>query len=223
MKWIIGGVLAACIAQSGYADITYAIDDGAAELAVGIDPDEDLVWLNTFGVLPGGDVVDSITVAWGRPGGRSPLNGLTALLLLYDDATGGSPEDAALLWSREVTIADANTPTLHEFDVPLVSVSGTLVVGVLFSNPTAGQRFVAPLDRSEPAFADRSYIGFDTSIDPGDLGGITPGNFGTTESFGLAGNYVVRAHAVPGSGSGLVLLAGCGASLGRRRRDPIRA
>src|SRR5262245_5725142 len=79
-------------APSGWAaDVNYSIDDGTAERAIGIDPGEDTLWFNTFPVQPGGEVIDSISVAYGRPNLGQALNGLNVLVLLYEDADGGDP------------------------------------------------------------------------------------------------------------------------------------
>src|SRR5690242_15888385 len=96
------------IRPSGWAaTVDYAIDDGTAERAIGIDPGEDTLWFNTFPVQSGGEVIDSISVAYGRPNLGQALNGLNVLVLLYEDQDGGDPFNAVLKTSVNAVIANA--------------------------------------------------------------------------------------------------------------------
>src|SRR3954453_23489708 len=79
------------IVPSGWADVTYVYDDGSSERGIGIDPGEDSLWFNRFTVAPGGEVITSISAAFGRPGSSNVLNGLPIKVLLYEDADGGAP------------------------------------------------------------------------------------------------------------------------------------
>src|SRR5262245_24182647 len=96
--------LAVSIPRLAHADAEYTLADGAAELAVSIDPAETLVWMNTFPVDAAGPYVDTIRVAYGRVGGPSALNNLPVRILLYEDPNGGSPQDARLVWSFSTVI-----------------------------------------------------------------------------------------------------------------------
>ena len=86
-------------AAAGWADVSYSYDDGSAERAIGIDPGEDSLWFNRFAVAPGGEVINSIAAAFGRPGIAVALNGLPIKVLLYEDIDGGSPWNATLVRS----------------------------------------------------------------------------------------------------------------------------
>jgi hypothetical protein len=188
-------IVAALRGATARADANYAIADGAAELAVSIDPGESMVWLNTFPVDPGGSYIDAIRVAYGRVGGPSALNGLPIRILLYEDVNGGSPQDAVLKWSLSATIANANTNVLNVYRVPELLIAGNLVAAVLFENTTAEAKGIGALDRTLPTFPNRSYVGFFAgSIDPTNLGAIPAEQFGTIEGFGSAGNFRVEAH-----------------------------
>src|SRR5262245_4221236 len=88
------------------ADVVYVLDDGSSELAIGIDPNEDQIWFNRFDVQAGGDVITSISVAYGRPGGPSALDGLPVTIVLYEDTNGGSPLDAVLKASLNTIVAN---------------------------------------------------------------------------------------------------------------------
>src|SRR5262245_31441554 len=93
------------------ADVPYAIDDGSSELGVGIDPGEDSLWFTQFPVQAGGEVINSISVAYGRPGGVSALDGLPVKILLYEDPDGGLPWNSVLKTSIDTTVANGNSNT----------------------------------------------------------------------------------------------------------------
>jgi len=176
------------------ADAEYTLADGAAELTVSVDPSEALVWMNTFPVDAGGAWIDTIRVAYGRVGGPSALNNLPVRILLWEDANGGSPQDAVLRWATTTVIANANTNVLNVYRLPSMQVQGTLVVGAIFANTTVVSKGVGALDTTLPTSSGRSYVGFAASIDPANLGAIPAGQFGTMESFGTSGNFRVEAH-----------------------------
>lgn len=182
------------LATPALADHIYSITDAAAELAIGIDPDESMVWMNTFPVDPTGAWIDSISVAYGRAGGPSALNGLPVTILLYEDGNGGSPQDAVLRWSTTATIANGNTNLLNLYRCPAFLIQGNLVAAVLYQNTTGVFVAIGALDTTAPSFADRSYFGFASSIDAANLGAIPAGQWGTIESSGNAGNFRITAH-----------------------------
>ena len=176
------------------ADATYAIADAAAELAVSIDPGEAMVWMNTFPVDPAGTYVDAVKMAYGRVGGPSSLNGLSIRVLVYEDANGGSPQDAVLKWSTSTVIANANTNTLNTYRLPATLIHGNLVAAVFFDNQTALSKAIAALDTTAPTLAGSSYLGFAEILDPANLGGIPAAQWGTIEGFGSVGNFRIEAH-----------------------------
>lgn len=178
------------------ADTSYSITDGTAEQVISIDPGEAMVWMNTFPVDPAGGWVDSISVAYGRPGSFSTLNGQPVTILLYEDLNGGSPQDARLKWSFGTTIANANLNVYNTYSLPAMLVQGNLAVAALYQNGTAVAKFIAPLDTSVPSFANRSYVGFAATIDPQNLTSVPPGQWGTIESFGSNGNFRIDAHGL---------------------------
>jgi hypothetical protein len=196
-KFWIGAAMAVAASFPGTsvrADAEYSIADGAAELAISIDPGESMVWMNTFPVDPGGSYIDTIRVAYGRVGGPSTLNGLAVRILLYEDVSGGSPQDAVLKWSLATTIANANTNVLSIYRVPEMLITGNLVAAAHFENATSVAKGIGALDRTLPFFLERSYVGFAGSIDPTNLGAIPAEQFGAIEVFTQAGNFRLEAH-----------------------------
>lgn len=180
--------------EPAQADAEYSISDGAAELALSIDPSESLVLFNTFAVDPAGVYIDQVRIAYGRVGGPTPLNGQAVRILLYEDLDGGSPQNATLLWSFDTTVANGNTNTLNLYAVPLIRVRHTLVAGFYYRNINPLPVFIGALDTTPPHFAGRSYFGFAASIDPANLGAIPPSQFMTQEASGNSGNYRIEAR-----------------------------
>jgi len=202
-----------------WADSLYSITDGAAEIAVGVDPQESMVWMNTFPVAAGSEYINSIRVAYGRVGGPSALNGLPVTILLYEDQDGGSPQDAVLKLSLNGVIANANTNTLNAYAIPPTLIQGTLVAAVLFENTTTVGKFLSALDTTAPSIANRSFLGFAAELDPGDLVSIPPEQWGTMESFGTTGNFRIEAFGIatpePATAC-LITLAGVAMARSRR-------
>ncbi|MBC8107835.1 MAG: hypothetical protein H7Z14_14700 [Anaerolineae bacterium] len=195
-------------APSGWAaDVSYAIDDGSAERAIGIDPGEDTLWFNTFPVQPGGEVVDSISVAFGRPGITQQLNGLNILVLLYEDADGGDPWNALLKTSVNGITANANTNTLNVYNITPTEMHGTMLAAVIFRNTTAVNRFISSSDETAPNLPNRSFFAFTIDdMNQNDLSSIPAGQRGPLESL-VAGNWLVRAHGTPVPEPGCALAA----------------
>ncbi len=126
----------------------------------------DLMWLNSYQVAAGGELIKSIDLTWGAP--PRPLNtgnsttpttnGLAdwqnraypATVLLYSDPNNdGNPNDAKLLAQADTTIANPNTPqfTTTPINPTELKVGQTFFVGALVRNVVRDQR---------PATADLS-------------------------------------------------------------------
>ncbi|MGZ5672975.1 MAG: PEP-CTERM sorting domain-containing protein [Burkholderiales bacterium] len=122
----------------GTADaITYSLDDGTAEIGVGIVPN--MTFGNHFTVVPGGQTIGSISIAW--QGG----NGTPVTVKLWSDPNGdGNPSDAILLSSIVGVISNANTNTFITYDIPDVTLLlPSFFVGASVVNPAAIAAFAA--------------------------------------------------------------------------------
>jgi hypothetical protein len=171
-------------------DFTYSIDDGTAENSIGLTSGGNLLCLNEFTVTGGNNIINSIAIAWGTPSFPDPtLNGLAYTAYLWNDPNGdGSPTDATVLASASGVVSGAGTDT---FDITAISPTHVLTANFFVGfviNHLPGQ-FPAAFDQTNP-LPNRSWIS---------LGG-NPNNMSdaaTIESFGLVGNWMVRADAVP--------------------------
>ena len=211
-------------APAALAQVDYAIDDGFAELAIAITGGESAIWMTTFPVQPGAEMIDRIDVMFGRPNGSSPLNGRPVSILLYEDVDGGSPVNAVLRQTFDTVIANANSTVINQYALVPTAITGHLVAAVLFENASPLTLGIAPLDRTAPTLANRSYFGFSPGdLDAANLASLPPGTFGPIESFGSSGNWVLRAHGTPiPEPAGATLLTGLLslAIAGRRAQRP---
>jgi len=194
---LLAALLCLLAASAARADVLYSIDDGTAELGLGIDSGEDMIWFNRFPVQPGGEVITSISAAYGRPGGQVIPNGLPVSILLYQDTNGGSPFDATLLREIPALTANCNTNVLNNYAIPATAVSGDLLAAVLIRNQSGVTLFLAPLDRTAPSFSDASFYAFDVGLNQTNLDAVPIANRGTTESLGFPGNFLIRANGTP--------------------------
>jgi hypothetical protein len=175
--------------------VEYAIDDGSAERSVSIDTGEDTIWLNTFPVQAGGEVIQSISVSFGRPGLSQSLDGLPIKILLYEQADGTSLQAAVLKQSVDATTANANSLAMNSYPIPPTTIHGTLIAAVLFRNNTGASKAISSLDTDTPTLANRSFYGFASAINEADLSTIPSAQFGSIESLGQTGNWVLRANS----------------------------
>lgn len=203
-------------------DLTnYQYDDGTFEDGIGIGGTStfDIIWLHQFTVSGGDNNITAIQAAIGSPLDTRNYNGLPMTVLLYSDATGGSPADATLLTSMNSVVANGNTGILNNYDIPdTVVPTSTFFVAVMMRNLPGANGYVAAEDNQAPTQAGVSYAGFTvgTAINENNLSTLGA-NLGTIEGFGLPCNWGLRATGVPAPGS-LGLLAVGGLVAARRRR-----
>ena len=198
----------------------YSIDDGIADGAVGANysgATNQAAFLNTFSLVGGDSAINKISIKFGlAPGPSNNLLGLSFTALIYSDANGGTPWDGSLVWTGSGTISSVSS-TFVDIAVPDVGVASNFAVGFLFNAPSGGLYYPAGFDTSAP-LAGRSYVAIteaNGTLDLNDLGAAP--NRGAVESFGaeFAGNFMIRANAVPAPGA--IAFLGI-AGLARRRR-----
>jgi len=206
-------VSALLVGTSASADL-YSIGDGVAEDAIGVNtPGFQTVYLNTFSLTGTDTSINQIGIAFGFPSSGTSLIGQSFTAVLYSDANGGTPWDGTLVWSSVGTIT--SVATYINIAVPDVAVAGNFAVGFLFTTPATGLFFPAGLDETAPV-SNRSFVGFNSSVDINNLSAIPSNRRDTIEAFGFPGNWTITANGIPAPGA--LALLGVAGLIGRRRR-----
>lgn len=210
--------------NGGFGDmVNYSHDDGTVENGIGITGTNpfDIIWLNRFTVVAGGETITHVQGAIGSPADTRVYDGLAMTVLVYEDVDGGSPTNATLLTSHNTVVANGNTGLLNNYDIPDTAITTSeFWIAIVMKNLPGGNGFVASIDQDGPADPGVSYAGFTIpggTLNEANLATIPVGQLGTIEGFGLPGNWVLRATGIPAPASvGLFAIAGLIA--GRRRR-----
>ncbi len=139
------------------------IDDGTAENGVGLTTGGDIIELNEFAVIPGSEIITSISIAFGTPLFPDPsLNGLSYTAVLWSDPNGdGSPTDAVVLATAPGTVSQAGTDTFIVSNItPTTVTTPNFFVGCIITS-RAGQ-FPAALDDIGSVFINPSFLASDS-------------------------------------------------------------
>ncbi|MBE9032326.1 PEP-CTERM sorting domain-containing protein [filamentous cyanobacterium LEGE 11480] len=245
MRWLIdplkplalictGSVLSVLVVDApSHAVVLYQNDslDSTGEnrlFPVGLQPTQpdytgqivgDLMWLNTYTVQTGGEVLDSISLTFGgqpQTDGSAPsgladwqTNPYPVTALLYGDPNNdGNPIDAQLLAQADGIVQNPDTLQLTTFNIAPteLAVGQNFFVGALFRNLERDQRpATADLRSADPAAstAARSWFaignhgdGQPSNIDINDLSNnFVPGNGGQSPVPlpSIYGSWVLRA------------------------------
>jgi hypothetical protein len=222
-------------AGAARADIIYSVDDGTSEFTTGFSvTGGSVVFANRFTAVPGGEVITSISVAYGLPGvgPGAVLPGTPLDVILFRDQNGGAtPDHPVLLASAPTSVTNPNTNTFIQVPITPTAVTGNFFAGVLVSNLPPQGVFPIAFDTNNPQDAsfgawfsfpiDLSRVntmGFDPSVPANVDLRLNSNNFVAV----IDGNYLIRATGVPGPSvpepSTLALLALGGVALAGWRR-----
>ena len=183
-----------------FPDSTYMIDDGSAEDAIGLTGGGDVIALNEFAVVPGNETITSVSIAWGTAAFPDPsLNGLSYTAVIWSDPNGdGNPSDAAVLATAPGTVTNAGTDTFVSSTFNTTVTTANFFVGFLITHGDG--QFPAAFDETPPTLSNRSYIAGGAS-GTGDINNLNNNDLAVApiESFGLIGNWLIRADAGNGS------------------------
>jgi hypothetical protein len=215
----LGGTILASVALAlllggagaARADIIYSVDDGTSEFTTGLGPTPggSVVFANRFTAVPGGNVITSISVAYGLPGvgPGAVLPGTPLDVILFRDQNGAAtPNNPVLLASAPTSVQNPNTNTFIEVPITPTAVTGNFFAGVLVSNLPPGGVFPIAFDRDNPQ--DASFGAWFTSPIP--LSQVNTMGFDPTVTADqdlrlnsndfvavIDGNYLIRATGVP--------------------------
>jgi PEP-CTERM motif len=183
-------VVAVGLSAHSASALTYSIDDGTAEDSVGAGAGT-FLFLNSFAVVPGQNTINSISIAWGTPAFPDPtLNGLPYTAYLWSDPNNdGSPTDAVILASGAGVISAEGTNTFLTTNItPTTVLTSNFFVGFVITQ--GNNQFPAAFDTTAPTLPNRSWVTL--SGNPNNLSDAA-----TIESFGLVGNWLIRADSIP--------------------------
>ena len=225
--WLVPAAAALLVTSSpATAGLSFLVDDGSAETSIGVNngvTGSPFGWANRFTNTTGFVInLQDIQVAFGRIGGppgdnligdavdagiwidaAATGNAANATLAITWTLPGGIHADDGVTFANHAIPGGVNIPVGADFYVGLIDVQSGLD-GLI--------RFPAALDTT--ASLGRSWAWFNGDVfNPMDKAHT----IGTIDSFGLPGNWMIRATGIPAPGA-LALLGVAGLAGMRRRR-----
>ena len=159
------------------------------------------LWLQRF-TPPSGSyplTLQHIQITWPSTGGVTP--GLQARLVVYLDADGdGDPSNAVLLHQELVTVGSIDTFEDYPVNVP-VTGPGDIYLGFEDYWAEGGyQPLLYPAAIDTDASQGRSWVAGMSNGNPPDINNLGNNDLiGTIDSFGLPGNWMIRASGDTGA------------------------
>ena len=184
--------------------VNYQVDDGTNENNIGLNATAtgtatQFMWFNRFDIAPA-DLplqIDQVRIFWDPTTTGPPQVGNAISIEIFSDNDANPANGAVHVYTENDTIAQVGTT----FDVynlttpPGLPTALNLLVGVVDRWITSGvspSTFPAAIDQT--ATAGRSWVAATATGTP-PVPPVVPstGLFGTIDSFGLAGNWLIRA------------------------------
>ncbi|MEZ4767464.1 MAG: proprotein convertase P-domain-containing protein [Caldilineales bacterium] len=202
--------LAGLAAEAPEALVSLVVDDGTYENSIGLTnqvTNNAAVWFNRF--TPTSDypfTLQQMQILWPTVAdAQINLVGQPVTLLVYTDTDGdGNPANATLVYQENKVIAvqDGFTFDVYNLTVPVVlNGPGDVLIGFVDAWNLGGQtaaNFPAAIDQT--ASQGRSWIAGNgtTGVDP-DINNLANNSiFGTIDSLGLPGNWMIRGYGETG-------------------------
>lgn len=188
------------------ASKTYKWDDGASEDAIAFGngtSNVPAIWFNQFKTVKGGEAIQSVEVAYGTKANSTTakqLNGTKVTIGIWSDPNNdGDPTDAVLIGSVKGKISKANKDAFitYTFAKPVVvGKAGTsFFVGDVTPAETTAEFFFQGIDTT--ASAGHSWVAAQANGGKLNIKKIGKNDtVGTIDSFGLPGNWLIRANGV---------------------------
>ncbi len=187
--------------------VDLVLDDGTAENSIGVNDSVSayqFIWMNRFtpGVADFPFNLEQISILW--PSGQV-IAGSSVELVVYQDIDGdGNPVNAEVMGVYNVTIQNVDGTTWDNYtltDPLLLGGPGDILIGAInrwVTSAVSPAQWPANIDTT--ASQGRSWIGW-WNTDPPVPPVLPPDNtFGTIDSLGFAGNWMIRASGTTASG-----------------------
>lgn len=186
--------------------VAYMVDDGTNENNVGLNntmagTTTQFLWFNRFDVDPL-DLplqVDQVRIFWDPTPAGPAMVGNAISIEIFSDSDANPANGATHVYTENDTVAQVGT-MFDMYDLttpPQIPAAANLLVGAVNRWVTSGvspTSFPASIDQT--ASAGRSFVASSASGTP-PAPPVVPsdGLFGTIDSFGLPGNWLIRATA----------------------------
>jgi uncharacterized membrane protein len=189
-------------AQQRGSNVDLILDDGTAENSIGLTAGGQFLWLNRFTPDPSAFPfkLDNVQILYQSGTGVNP--GDLIDIYVYEDTDGdGDPGTGANFIAKFNNVAVQNADGVN-FDLypldpaPVLNGPGDVLIAVV--NRTAGTsagEFPAAIDQTSSQV--RSWVGAYGGNPPDPPPLPAPSLWGTIDSFGLAGNWMVRGQGSP--------------------------
>ena len=181
----------------------FILDDGTAENGIGLTNGGQFLWFNRFTPAPADLPFDLDEVQVLFNSGTGTGVGDAVDIYIYTDADGNPANGATFVGSETgLTVQALDSFSTYALSPTIpITVAGDLLVMVVNRGSIAIGDFPAALD--ETVSQGRSWVGFDAAP-PADPPVLPTTTMGTIDSFGLPGNWMIRANGAP-SGPSLFL------------------
>jgi hypothetical protein len=147
--------------------VGYALDDGTRDGNYGFGGIADVLWMNQFTTVEGGETIGRIDVVLGNA-----FAGVEYRVGLWSDPNGdGAPDDARLLATAPAVAENGNTSIFNEIAIEPTSIgpAGTsFFAGVLYRDEF-GNQFPVAVDLAQTDL--RSWVAAGPTVDPDNLSG----------------------------------------------------
>lgn len=183
---------------SPFAPVTLQVDDGSAEDAVGLTGGGTFVWLNRFTptVAQYPFTLNQVEVLFTSDGACAVGDAMD--IYVYTDADGNPANGATPAGSiTGQTVQALDTWSTYLANITLTG-PGDVLIAVVNRGCNADGQFPAAIDTT--ASQGRSYVGFGAGA-TGNPPTIPTGTFGTIDSFGFPGNWMIRGLGETGGGA----------------------
>lgn len=179
--------------------IDFTLDDGSAEDNIGLTGGGEFVWFNQFTANPA-DLpfnLNTVEIFFSTTGAINVGDALD--IYVYTDADGDPTNGATFVGSAigvSVQALDAFSSYTLTPAIP-ITAAGDILIAVVNRGMLADGQFPAAIDTT--ASQGRSWVGL-YAASPTNPPVIPAETMGTIDSFGFAGNWLIRASGTPAGG-----------------------